>query len=145
MQKENSHLSLVEDFKGIADPRIDRTKDHDLTDILVVAVCALLCVAESFNDMEDFGKAKEPWFRTFLRWTQSVRQAVAQEVVALDGKALSCWAYNRKKFRCVSPGSLFRTSPRKSQWNAGWSRSAPGKPLTTAKGSVRKKGPTACW
>src|SRR3954447_23508905 len=117
MQNEHPHLSLVEHFKSIDDPRVDRTKDHDLVDILVVAICALLCAAESFNDMEDFGKAKEHWFRTFLRlrngipshdtfnrvfaaidpkeflecflrWTQSVRQAVAQEVVALDGKAL---------------------------------------------------------
>jgi len=117
MQNEHPHLSLVEHFKSMADPRVDRTKDHDLVDILVIAICALLCAAESFNDMEDFGKAKEDWFRTFLqlrngipshdtfnrvfaaidpkeflecflRWTQSLRQAVAQEIVALDGKAL---------------------------------------------------------
>ena len=117
MQNEHPHLSLVEHFNSIADPRVDRTKDHDLVDILVVAICALLCAAESFNDMEDFGKAKEQWFRRFLklrngiashdtfnrvfaaidpkeflecflRWTQSLRQAVAQEIVALDGKAL---------------------------------------------------------
>jgi len=117
MQNEHPHLSLVEHFKTLTDPRVDRTKDHDLIDILVIAICALLCAAESFNDMEDFGKAKEDWFRTFLklrngipshdtfnrvftaldpkafldcflRWTQSLRQAVAQEIVALDGKAL---------------------------------------------------------
>lgn len=117
MQNEHPHLSLVEHFKSIVDPRVDRTKDHDLIDILVIAICALLCAAESFNDMEDFGKAKEDWFRTFLklrngipshdtfnrvfaaldpkeflecflRWTQSLRRAVAQEIVALDGKAL---------------------------------------------------------
>src|SRR5512136_1319012 len=117
MQDKHSHLSLVAHFKSISDPRVDRTKDHDLIDILVIAICALLCAAESFNDMEDFGKAKEDWFRTFLKlrngipshdtfnrvfaaldpekflecflaWTQSVRQAVEQEIVALDGKAL---------------------------------------------------------
>lgn len=117
MQNGHSHLSLVEHFKSIADPRVNRTKDHDLIDILVIAICTLLCAGESFNDMEDFGGAKEEWFRTFLklrngipshdtfnrvfaaldpkefrecflRWTQSLRQAVAQEIVALDGKAL---------------------------------------------------------
>jgi predicted transposase YbfD/YdcC len=117
MQNTHPHLSLIEEFKTIADPRVDRTKDHDLVDILVIAVCALLCAAESFNDMEDFGKAKQEWFKTFLklrngipshdtfnrvfaaldpkqflecflRWTQSLRRAVAQEIVALDGKAL---------------------------------------------------------
>jgi len=110
-------LSLIEHFKDLPDPRVNRTKDHDLIDLLVIAVCTLLCAGESFNDMEDFGKAKQDWFKTFLRlrhgipshdtfnrvfaaldpkafldcflcWTQSLRQAVAQEIVALDGKAL---------------------------------------------------------
>lgn len=109
--------SLVAHLARVPDPRINRNKDHDLVDILVIAVCALLCAAETFNDMEDFGKAKREWFQTFLKlrsgipshdtfnrvfaalkpehflecflgWTQSVREAVAQEVVALDGKAL---------------------------------------------------------
>lgn len=116
MQKHPT-LNLVEQFKDLPDPRVNRTKDHSLVDILVIAVCTLLCAGESFNDMEDFGKAKEDWFRTFLtlsngipshdtfnrlfaaldpkeflecflRWTQSVRQAVHQEIVAMDGKAL---------------------------------------------------------
>jgi predicted transposase YbfD/YdcC len=109
--------SLVAHLARVPDPRVNRNKDHDLVDILVIAVCALLCAAETFNDMEDFGKAKRDWFQTFLKlrggipshdtfnrvfaalkpehflecflgWTQSVREAVAQEVVALDGKAL---------------------------------------------------------
>lgn len=116
MQK-HPKLSLIEHFKDLPDPRVDRTKDHDLIDLLVIAICTLLCAGESFNDMEDFGKAKEDWFKTFLtlrngipshdtfnrlfaaldpqafldcfvRWTQSLRAAVAQEIVALDGKAL---------------------------------------------------------
>lgn len=116
MQK-HPKLSLIEHFQHLSDPRVDRTKDHDLIDVLVIAVCCLLCAGESFNDMEDFGKAKYDWFKTFLKlrngipshdtfnrvfqaldpkqflecflsWTQSLRQAVAQEIVALDGKAL---------------------------------------------------------
>lgn len=117
MQNKHPRLSLIEHFKELPDPRVDRTKDHDLIDILVIAICTLLCAGESFNDMEDFGHAKEDWFKTFLslrngipshdtfnrlfaaldpqafldcfvRWTQSLREAVAQEIVALDGKAL---------------------------------------------------------
>jgi predicted transposase YbfD/YdcC len=117
MQNTHPKLSLIAHFKDLPDPRVERTKDHDLIDLLVIAICTLLCAGESFNDMEDFGKAKADWFRTFLtlrngipshdtfnrlfaaldpqafldcflRWTQSLRQAVAQEIVALDGKAL---------------------------------------------------------
>lgn len=117
LEKELGSSSLVTHLSQVPDPRINRRKDHDLVDVLVIAVCTLLCAGESFNDMEDFGKAKYDWFRTFLglrngipshdtfnrvfaaidpkqfldcflRWTQSLRQAVHQEIVALDGKAL---------------------------------------------------------
>jgi predicted transposase YbfD/YdcC len=113
----HSKLSLIAHFQDLPDPRVDRTKEHDLIDILVIAICTLLCAGESFNDMEDFGKAKHDWFKTFLtlrngipshdtfnrlfaaldpqafldcflRWTQSLRAAIPQEIVALDGKAL---------------------------------------------------------
>ena len=117
MQTTHPKLSLIEHFESLPDPRVNRTRDHDLIDILVIGICTLLCGGEGFNDMEDFGKAKQEWFKSFLRlpcgipshdtfnrvfaaldpreflecflrWTQSLRQTVAQEIVALDGKAL---------------------------------------------------------
>jgi predicted transposase YbfD/YdcC len=117
MQDTHPKLSLIEHFEQLPDPRVERTKHHELIDILVIGVCTLLCGGEGFNDMEDFGKAKQDWFKSFLhlpngipshdtfnrvfaalepkeflecflRWTQSLREAVAQEIVALDGKAL---------------------------------------------------------
>ena len=60
-------LTLVESFTGLPDPRVTGRCDHDLLDVLVIALCCLLCGGSTFNDMEDFGHAKEAWFRTFLR------------------------------------------------------------------------------
>lgn len=109
--------SLIDCFQHLPDPRVDRTKRHRLIDILVISICTLLCGGESFNDMEDFGNAKDDWFKTFLelpndipshdtfnrlfaaldpqqflecflRWTQSLRTAIPGEIVAMDGKAL---------------------------------------------------------
>jgi DDE_Tnp_1-associated len=59
-------LSLITRFQDLPDPRVNRTRDHDLIDILVIAICTLLCGGESFNDMEDFGQARRDWFQTFL-------------------------------------------------------------------------------
>ena len=116
MQK-HCELSLITHFQDLPDPRVNRTKEHQLIDILVISVCTLLCGGEGFNDMEDFGEAKHDWFKTFLklpngipshdtfnrvfqaldpdlfldcfiRWTQSLRRAVHEEIVALDGKTL---------------------------------------------------------
>lgn len=59
-------LSLITHFQDLPDPRVNRTKEHDLIDILVIAICTLPCGGESFNDMEDFGHARRDWFQTFL-------------------------------------------------------------------------------
>lgn len=109
--------SLIACFQDLPDPRVDRTKNHKLIDILVISICTLLCCGESFNDMEEFGNAKHDWLKRFLelpngipthdtfnrvfaaldpqrfldcflRWTQCLRTAVAGEIVAMDGKAL---------------------------------------------------------
>jgi predicted transposase YbfD/YdcC len=53
-------------FRGLRDPRAANAR-HDLLEVLVIALAAVLCGAESCADMEDFGHAKEALLRQFLR------------------------------------------------------------------------------
>jgi predicted transposase YbfD/YdcC len=115
---QNTVISpLKNQLLQLTDPRLSRRRKHELIDVLMIAVTALLCGAENFTHMAQFGQAKESWLRTFLtlahgipshdtfrrvfmllapekfsavflRWTQSLRQAVGAEVVALDGKTV---------------------------------------------------------
>jgi len=56
---------LVGHFRAVADPR-RRKVEHPLTDILVIAVCAVIACAESWNDISLYGRSKLTWLRTFL-------------------------------------------------------------------------------
>jgi predicted transposase YbfD/YdcC len=104
-----------EAFGSLPDPRAANAR-HDLPEILVVALAAILCGAESCADMADFGSSKEPLLRQFLRLEHGIpshdtfsrvfrlldpvafeaafRQFMGefakslQGVVAIDGKAL---------------------------------------------------------
>lgn len=105
------HLSIL------PDSRVDRRKKHSLHDVLMMAILAMLCGAESFMDFERFGRAKEAWLRKFLKlpggipshdtfgrvfalidhaafaecfrnWTEGLRREVRGEIVAIDGKTL---------------------------------------------------------
>lgn len=58
--------SIIEFFSRVADPRGDRGRRHLLSDMMVIAILSMLCGAEDFTDMEDFGLAKQEWLRTFL-------------------------------------------------------------------------------
>jgi predicted transposase YbfD/YdcC len=109
--------AFCDHFADLPDPRIDRTKRHALLDILTIAVCAVLAGADSWVDVERFGRAKLAWFRTFLAlphgipshdtfgrvfaaldpeafercflaWVQSVMPATASGVIAIDGKTV---------------------------------------------------------
>lgn len=104
-------------FSSLTDPRVERTKSHSLDDILFIAISSIICGAESWNDMESFGEAKEDWLRTFLRlpegipshdtfnrvfsaldpkelelcfieWTRSVANLTNNEVISIDGKTM---------------------------------------------------------
>jgi predicted transposase YbfD/YdcC len=104
-------------FEEVEDPRVDRTKLHKLIDIIVIAICAVICGADDWVATEEFGKAKEKWFRAFLelpngipshdtfgrvfaqidpeqfqnsfiRWIQAISEITQGQVMAMDGKEL---------------------------------------------------------
>src|ERR687894_2887993 len=52
-------------FVGLADPRATRRCDHPLIDILVIAVRAVIACAESWEDIELYGRSKQAWLKTF--------------------------------------------------------------------------------
>jgi predicted transposase YbfD/YdcC len=121
-------------FAEITDPRVERTKLHLLVDILVIAICAVLCGADTWVEMAAYGNAKEQWLRQFLalphgipshdtfgrvfarlkpeelqrcflRWIQAVREVTHGEVVAIDGKTL------RRSFdRAAGKGAIHMVS-----------------------------------
>ena len=57
---------LVEQFAALEDLRCAGKVEHQLVDVLVIAVCAAVAGAESFEDVALYGRCKEPWLRGFL-------------------------------------------------------------------------------
>lgn len=115
--KKKASPALIDHLAVLEDPRIERQRRHKLGDILVIAVCAVLCGAESFPAIEDFGQVRYAWLKQFLElpngipshdtfnrvlrvldpvqfqacflsWMQAVAEETQGEVVAIDGKTL---------------------------------------------------------
>lgn len=57
---------LLAHLAQIPDPRVERTKQHRLIDILAIAILAKLCGADAFTEMAQFGRARQAWLGTFL-------------------------------------------------------------------------------
>lgn len=110
-------FSLVTHFSTIPDFRINRGKRHKLIDIMVIAVCAVICGADDWNAIEKFGKAKQDWFcqflelpngipshdtfnrvfsslspesfrECFINWIQDVAEILPGQIIPIDGKTL---------------------------------------------------------
>lgn len=110
-------LALTEHFAALEDPRIERTKLHPLLSIVTIALCAVICGAESWDDIAMFGATKKEWFATFLdlphgipshdtfnrvfalldpqqfracflSWMTAVAAILPAQVIALDGKTV---------------------------------------------------------
>lgn len=104
-------------FEILTDPRIERTRAHKLLDIMTIALCATICGANAWTDVERFGLAKQGWFAKFLElpggipshdtfgrvfalldtaefdaclrnWLRSLHKSMKGQGIAIDGKTL---------------------------------------------------------
>lgn len=109
--------NIVDHFMRLEDPRIDRTKYHLLMDIIVITLCATICGADGWVDIQTVGVEKYDWFKTFLKlpfgipshdtfgrvmsaldpsqfkncflsFIHSIRKVTQGEVIPIDGKTL---------------------------------------------------------
>ncbi len=107
-------LALASSFATVDDPRIERTKAHNLLDNIIITLCAVIGGADDWVGVEEFGTSNEAWLKEclelpngipshatfgrvfaridpeqfqqrFLSWIQAV-QTVRTDVIALDGK-----------------------------------------------------------
>jgi hypothetical protein len=114
---DNEVTAWVEDhFADLEDPRADNAW-HNFFDILVITILAVICGADSWVEVEIYGKAKEEWLQGFLTlphaipthhtfnrvfrrldpdqfqasffsWIQVIQEVTEGQVIAIDGKAL---------------------------------------------------------
>src|ERR1700730_9645015 len=59
-------IAVIEHFSDIADPRNDQGKRHPLLSIIVIALCAVICGADGWSQIEEFGRDKQSWLKSFL-------------------------------------------------------------------------------
>ena len=59
-------ITLANSFITIQDPRIDRAKKHNIVDIIMITLCAVMCGVDHWEDIEWFAKVREDWFKKFL-------------------------------------------------------------------------------
>ena len=117
MSEEAEVGSIAKHFGKVKDPRIERSKRHKLIDIFLIAICGVICGADSWVDIEMFGKSKLDWLKTFLKlpngipshdtfgrvfaainpeefeksfmeWVQAINEVTQGQVIAIDGKQL---------------------------------------------------------
>ena len=83
-------MPLVECLGGITDPRMEGKNAHLLIDILVISICAIICGAEHWTEIEDFGKCKKKWFSSFLKLPNGIpsHDTIGRVFALIDPKQL---------------------------------------------------------
>ena len=107
--------SILEHFSDIKDIRIERGKKHKLIDIITISICAVVCGADGWEDIELYGITRKKWLgeflelpngipshdtfervfaqinpeefnKSFLNWVKGICKRTAGEIIAFDGK-----------------------------------------------------------
>ncbi len=68
----NRLVAVFTPFERLTDPRIERTRVHDLFELVVVALCGTIAGADTWADIERFGNGRLEWLRTFLRLEEGI-------------------------------------------------------------------------
>lgn len=66
MDEAKARISIIEHFADLEDPRIALKTEHKLIDVVVIAICAVICGADKWTQIEELGRTKQNWFRKFL-------------------------------------------------------------------------------
>lgn len=61
-----ARAGVLRSFASLPDPRMKRTRKHELMDLLAIAICGVICGADGWAQIAQFGRAKRQWFVTFL-------------------------------------------------------------------------------
>ena len=91
----STDITFARFFAALPDPRVSRTRKHRLDDILAITLCAVICGADTFEEIERFGKAREDWLRGFLALPHGVpsHDTFNRVLAALDRRAFAaCFA-----------------------------------------------------
>ena len=60
-------LAITEHFRDLPDPRFSALCEHDLLDLIVITICAVICGQHTWTDIELYGETHHAWLKTFLR------------------------------------------------------------------------------
>jgi len=102
-------ITLLDHFTNLTDPRIDRTKEHKLIDILAIAICGMLCGADNWVAMEQYGNAKQEWLKQFLELPNGIpsHDTIARVFARLDPKEFEqCFRDWVKTISALIPGEI---------------------------------------
>ena len=93
-------ITLQEHFASLEDPRVERTKHHQLLTMITIALCAVICGADTWVDVEEFGKSKRAWLEAFLELPNGIpsHDTDAARLCTAEARAVSS-VFSRARYK----------------------------------------------